>query len=79
MNPSNLFLAKGKYSRLGSLTFVVKPSLQEEKFRIQTPSSRLIGEKWFDLVWFHGTLTIVGYLMPNPVYTHILNIKDLVG
>ena len=20
---------------------------------------------WFDLVWFYGTSTIVGYLMPN--------------
>ena len=21
---------------------------------------------WFSLVWFYGTSTIVGYLMPNP-------------
>ena len=21
---------------------------------------------WFGLVWFHGTTTIIGYLMPNP-------------
>ena len=21
---------------------------------------------WFGLVWFYGTSTIVGYLMPNP-------------
>ena len=26
------------------------------------------------LVGFYGILTIVGYLMPNPVYTNILNI-----
>ena len=31
------------------------------------------------LVWFDGTSTIVGYLMPNPLYTYILNIYDLVG
>ena len=25
----------------------------------------------FVLVWFHGISTIVGYLIPNPVYTYI--------
>ena len=29
------------------------------------------------LVWFYGTSIIVGYLMPNPLYTYILNIYDL--
>ena len=33
---------------------------------------------WFGLVWFYGISTIVGYLMPNPLYTNILNIYDLV-
>ena len=33
---------------------------------------------WFDLVWFYSISTIVGYLMPNPLYTYILNIYDLV-
>ena len=28
----------------------------------------------FGLVWFYGISTIEGYLMPNPFYTHILNI-----
>ena len=28
----------------------------------------------FSLVWFYGISTIVGYLMPNPLYTYILNI-----
>ena len=32
----------------------------------------------FGLVWFDGISTIVGYLMPNPLYTYILNIYDLV-
>ena len=27
---------------------------------------------------FYGILTIEGYLMPNPVYTYILSIYDLV-
>ena len=31
---------------------------------------------WFGLVWFDGISTIVGYLMPSPLY--ILNIYDLV-
>ena len=31
------------------------------------------------LVWFYGISTIVGYLMPSPFYTYILNRYDLVG
>ena len=33
---------------------------------------------WFGLVGFYGISTIVCYLMPNPLYTYILNIYDLV-
>ena len=33
---------------------------------------------WFGLVGFYGISTIVGYWMPNPFYTYILNIYDLV-
>ena len=29
------------------------------------------------LDWFYGISTIVGYLMPNPLYTYIINIYDL--
>ena len=32
----------------------------------------------FGLVRFYGISTIVGYLMPNPLYTCILNIYNLV-
>ena len=32
----------------------------------------------FGLVGFYGLSTIVGYLMPNSLYTYILNIYDLV-
>ena len=32
----------------------------------------------FGLVWFYGISTIVDYLLPNPFYTYILNIYDLV-
>ena len=30
------------------------------------------------LVGFYGISTFVGYLMPNPLYTYILNIYDLI-
>ena len=33
---------------------------------------------WFDLVGFYGISTIVDYLMPDPLYTYISNIYDLV-
>ena len=32
----------------------------------------------FGLIRFYGISTLVGYLMPNPLYTYILNIYDLV-
>ena len=32
----------------------------------------------FGLVWFYGVSNIVGYLMPNPIYTYILKIYGLV-
>ena len=36
---------------------------------------------WFGFVWFGFMIisTVVGYLMPNPLYTYILNISDFVG
>ena len=30
------------------------------------------------MIWLYAISTIVGYLMPNPLYTYILNIWDLV-
>ena len=33
---------------------------------------------WFGLVGFYGISTLVGYLMPNPLYRYRLNIYDLV-
>ena len=30
------------------------------------------------MIWFDGISTIVGYSMPNPLYTCILNIYDLI-
>ena len=34
---------------------------------------------WFGWVGFYGISTIIGYLMPNPLCTYILNICDFVG
>ena len=34
-------------------------------------------DDWFSLVWFYDISTIVGYLMPNPLYAYILDIDDL--
>ena len=36
--------------------------------------SELVGLVWFGWVGFYGILTIGGYLMPNFLYTYILNI-----
>ena len=33
---------------------------------------------WFGGVRFYSISTIVGYLMPNPLYAYILNIYDLI-
>ena len=41
------------------------------------PSSVRIGRS-FGWVWLYGILTIVSYLIPNPLYTYVLNIYDLV-
>ena len=32
------------------------------------------GLAWFGFVGFYGISSIVGYLMPNPLYSYILNI-----
>ena len=32
----------------------------------------------FGLVGFYGISTIIGYLMPNPLYTYLSNIYDFV-
>ena len=32
---------------------------------------------WFGLIGFYGISTIVGYVIPNPVYTYKVDIDDL--
>ena len=49
---------------------------RNSKFREE--SKNVKSNVYFGLVGFYGISTIVGYLMPNPLYTYILNIYDLV-
>ena len=42
----------------------------------ETMTGRLTKTCW--LVGFYGISTIVGYLIPHPLYAYILNIYDLV-
>ena len=53
----------------------------KEKWRERVRDIRASGTTWWWWWWwvgFYGISTIVGYLMPNPVYTYILNIYDSV-
>ena len=44
--------------------------VKEISFRLQETWSDMV--KWFGLVGLYGISTIVGYLMPNPLYTYEL-------
>ena len=54
------------------------PLVQVVTFYAKSPLYIYIRYIWFGLVGFYGISAIVGYLMPNPLYTYILNIYDLV-
>ena len=41
---------------------------------VNTNEKRRIELLVLNLVWFYGISTIVAYLMPNPVFTYVLNI-----
>ena len=45
--------------------------------RLLHPSSFATIENGFIDVWFYGISTILGYLMPNLVYSYVLDIYDL--
>ena len=47
-------------------------------FNAKASSYTLVKYIRYGLVGLYGILTIVGYLMPNPLYTYISNIYDLV-
>ena len=52
----------------GTQTNLEAPYIFNENWQI------VDGLVWFGLVGFYGISIIVGYLMPNPVFTYILNI-----
>ena len=57
--------------------FLFDQSAGSQNTLIKYPPTRCkipIPKLWFGLVRFNGISTIVGYLMPNPVFTYILNI-----
>ena len=54
------------------LTSPVEPSMSN----LLTSSIILLFIIWFGLVWFYSISTIVGYLIPNPLYTYILHIYE---
>ena len=60
---------------VGSLFFVIKVSSTDyHMVSTLVDTWQWFGLVWFGLVWFNGISTIVGYLMPNPLYTYILDI-----
>ena len=66
---------KNKPKRIRSSSFVCKSIKVYENLVLKLiliQSSH--GFISFALLWFYGIPTIVGYLMPNPVFTYILNI-----
>ena len=55
----------------------MKEKVRKKHLRRTRNILQLNSNPW-NLLWFYGISTIVGYLMPNPLYTYILNIYDLV-
>ena len=78
-NAKNTTIFSPVTGKLDSLTLVWQSTLEKKNLEFKSVTFRkltlLLG--LFGLVWFHGIPTLVGYLMPNPLYTYILNIYDL--
>ena len=76
--PCRLFNAKSLYIYFKYIGFVFSGVLWHINhcMLFNAKSSLYIYIKYigFVLVWFYGISAIVGYLMPNPLYTYILNI-----
>ena len=60
------------------LAFIVYQPLEVRLFNAKSFLYIYIKYIWFGLVGFYSISTIGGYSMPNPFYTYILNIYDLV-
>ena len=48
------------------------------EYAVRNINFKVNRENIVGLVGFYGISTIVGYLMPNPLYTYMLNIYDLI-
>ena len=51
--------------------------INEVSWLNQQQINTLLANRLIDLVRFYGISTVIGYLMPNPVFTNILNIYEL--
>ena len=69
-----------KKKRICHLADFAIPAVHKKKKKRKRSIDKHIhlAEILFCFVLFYGISTIVGYLMPNPFYTYILNIYDLV-
>ena len=74
-----LFKIPKRWTSLVNITIALGGNCN--KFNTRLQSYVCSGMIWFGLVWFYGISTIVGYLMPNPVftYTFVLYIKYMTG
>ena len=72
-----------KYIYFNKLCYISKPSLKEIEskylgfnccsFYVETSHTHTLAY----MVWFYGISTVVGYLMPSPVFTYIYQIHNL--
>ena len=53
-------------------TILFKKKNLDDKAKSSQP--KIMYSKTVCLVWFYGISTIIGYSIPNPLYTYILNI-----
>ena len=56
---------------------ISKLAHKEHKNKHKKVRKVILGEL-IGLIWFYGISSIVGYLVPNPLYRYIFNIYDLV-
>ena len=73
-----VFISRNVFSWL---TTVWKLQMENSQILIKGSKSfayNVTGIRYWSVSLLNGILIIVGYLMPNPLYTYILNIYDLV-
>ena len=68
------------FELVGKIVIICYQTIKKEKQKNRRPKKNFIIVIFeFSLLWFYSISTIVGDLMPDPHYTYILNIYDLVG